>query len=83
MGSDGDFGRSQRQYGIAKIMGASAEICLLCHGGPFPDFYLAQGVGVRSISQAGAVMQGEIPRKRNAGALMDKWRAMDGGTEES
>ena len=79
--SDADRRGLQGSMGQAEIVGAGAEIGLLCNTSILENFNLAEAVGVRAIAEAGPVVQGEVPGMLDARALMHEWPAVDGGAE--
>ena len=72
MSADSDFGSPQRQRRIGKIMRPGAEIRFLRHRRALVDLDRAQAVGVRSVPQAGSMMQRQLPRQLDPRPLMHK-----------
>jgi len=62
-------------------MGARAQIGFLRDRGSFADGDFAQGVGISTITQAGAVRQAQFPRNLDTRPRMDKRYAADLGTK--
>src|SRR5712692_9539037 len=58
-------------------MTPSAEIRLLGYGRARPDLDFAKTVGVRSITQASAIVQRQIPRNGDARTLMHERSTVD------
>src|SRR4051812_16397417 len=66
---------------MGKIMATGAQINFLGNRGPSADLDLAKRVGVGPITETGPVVQDEVPRNLDPGALMDEWFAVDPGAE--
>lgn len=71
----------QWPVGITEIVGTRAEIGLLGHAASGMDHYGPEAVGMGAITEAGLVVQGQIPRVVNARPLVHKGNAVDLGTE--
>ena len=75
--ADCDFRRSERHTWLLEIVAAGAEIRFLRNGGARADLNLGQIIGVGPIAQACPIVQGQVPRHGDPGALMHERRAVD------
>ena len=75
--ADGDFGDDERERGIGEIVAASAQVGFLRDDRSRPNFNFPKAVGVRTIAQAGAIVQCQVPGNCDPGPLMNEGRAMD------
>ena len=74
--ADVDWGGLQGPVGIAKVMGACAEVGLLGHTGAGTDLHRPEAVGVGAVAETGLVVQGEVPGVIDARPLMHEWPAV-------
>ena len=76
VGADVDWAGLEGPVGIAKVMGACAEVGLLGHTGTGTDLHHPEAVGVGAVAEAGLVVQGEVPGVIDARPLMHEWPAV-------
>jgi len=71
----------QRPVGVAKFMGAGAEVGLLGYDGSMVDHHISEAIGVTAIPKAGPVVKSQIPWMFDSGTLVNEGGALDGGAE--
>ncbi len=81
--ADDDRRRLQFKTGARKIVSAGAKVGFLGHRGPGLELDRAEAIRVGAITQAGAIVQGQIPWMGDSSPLMDEGPAGDARAENS